>query len=121
MVPNRQGRKPRENGYIIYEDQRYVVITTGFIRKSKNDKTGDMLQSFILDKTVNPNVAVKTGQDKAVCFDCPCRPSDPIHDPQSAVYDPDAPECYVIVYQAPTSVWKKFKRGGYARLVDGSL
>lgn len=84
-------------GMILNESENIVSIATF---KSMNDKTGDMVQIWIMLKDVNPVEALKTGQDKAICFDCPHRQG----------------SCYVNVGQAPNQVWKTYKRGGYATL-----
>ncbi len=81
-------------GYSLLDNQPIVVIaTTG----SKNSKTGDMVQTWILRDDIAPNQAVKTGEDYSVCGDCK-------HRGQS---------CYVKTFQAPRSVWAKYQRGGY--------
>jgi hypothetical protein len=99
-------RLPRENGYIIFESDEIVAIATGFKSSSANTKTGGMIQTWFLDKRINPAEAVKTGQDKAVCFDCPFAGGN---------------GCYVAVGKAPLGVWRKYQRGGYFHLVDLSL
>ena len=69
-------------GYSLLDNQPIVVIaTTG----SKNSKTGDMVQTWILRDDIAPNQAVKTGEDYSVCGDCK-------HRGQS---------CYVKTFQAP--------------------
>ena len=55
------------NGYIFYEDNDKVGIVTF---SSNNSKTGDMPQTWILVKNVNPIEAVNTGADKLICGDC---------------------------------------------------
>jgi hypothetical protein len=87
----------KSNGYILYEDSVRVVIATGFVRKSDNIKTGDMVQIWILVKAENPVAAVASGSDVLVCGYCPLR----------------GEVCYVNTGQAPLSVWKCWMRGGY--------
>lgn len=86
---------------IIYEgpsllDSKPIVVltTTG----SKNDKTGDMIQTWIMRADVAPNDAIKNGCDSSVCGDCKLRSNG----------------CYVVVYQAPLSTWRRYKLGGHA-------
>ena len=67
---------------------------------SKNEKTGDMVQVWILRENVHPVVAQRTGSDESVCGDCPQRWS-------------LGGACYVIVAKAPASVWKAYKHGSY--------
>jgi|SRR5262252_6059864 len=99
-------RTPKENGYIIFESDEIVAIATGFKSSSANTKTGGMIQTWFLDKRINPAEAVKTGADKAVCFDCPFA---------------GGQGCYVAVGKAPLGVWRKYQRGGYFHLIDLTL
>lgn len=99
-------KAPRVNSYVVYENDRIVVIATGFTRRSKNSKTGNAIQTWILDKTIDPLRAVKTGKDDAICFDCPFSGGN---------------GCYVQVKNAPLNVWKSYHRGNYPRLIDLSL
>ena len=77
-----------------------ILLLTGLAVKSKNTKTGDMLQTWILLRDVAPNEAQRTGQDESVCGQCPLRPLLHAMDPIG-----DEP-CYVLTYQAPLSTWK---------------
>jgi hypothetical protein len=60
-------------------------------RKSRNAKTGDMIQSWILPVNVDPHTATRTGQDVMVCGTCPFRPT-------------AAGGCYVATHRAPLSI-----------------
>lgn len=79
-----------------------VIIATGFGARSRNEKTGDMIQTWIMRADIDPVSATRTGQDSSVCGDCPHRPA-------------MAGSCYVTVWQAPRSVWDAYKRGIYKR------
>ena len=64
------------NGLVLWEGPSaltgapIVVIATGLKRKSANAKIGaDTVQVWYLPRDVAPNVAVKTGDDEAVCGD----------------------------------------------------
>lgn len=61
------------NSFILFEDAVRVVIATGFTTKSKNVKTGNMIQIWILVKAENPIEASKSGNDSLVCGTCPLR------------------------------------------------
>tara|TARA_R110001599_G_scaffold251011_3_gene450886 strand:- start:3425 stop:3898 length:474 start_codon:yes stop_codon:yes gene_type:complete len=105
-------RPVRENGMKIWEGpsvlnpaKTVIVIVTGLIRKSKNPKTDDMYQGFILLKDTPPHHAVKTGEDEAVCGDCLLRPFLRELRLKAGLKRP----CYVKAYQAPLSVWKAHK------------
>lgn len=56
-----------------------VMIMTGLSRKaseqSKNTKTGPMVQTHIVRQDMAPVVAMMSGADRAICGDCPLRPS----------------------------------------------
>jgi hypothetical protein len=103
----------KPNGYILSESENHVVIATGFADKSANLKTGNMIQIFILYKHENPYLATVSGNDKAVCFDCPLRPS--IARPAGKT------PCYVKTIHAPASIWKAYNRGNYSLLTDYSI
>jgi hypothetical protein len=61
------------NGYTLWENDSVIVVATGFTEASENDKTGGMIQTHILNKHVHPVHARRTGEDEAVCGDCPLR------------------------------------------------
>lgn len=50
-----------------------VVVLSGLATSSRNSKTGDMVQSWILVDGLSPKEAVYTGRDIAICGDCPMR------------------------------------------------
>ena len=87
-------------GMIIWEDDKLVVLATGYKNGSTNSKTGAMVQTYILLKDVSPTEAVKTGQDRAICGDCPHRGDKGKNR-----------SCYVTVFQGPLSVWKNYAAG----------
>lgn len=102
-----------KNGLIVYQgpstiDGRpIVVILTGLASSSSNEKTGGLVQSWILRADVEPHAALKTGDDASVCGQCP-------HRPLLAQQTGGAP-CYVRVGEAPLSVFRAFQRGSYPR------
>jgi hypothetical protein len=101
-------------GYIIWEGlsafdgQPIVLIATGFERPSKNGKTGEMIQTFIVRSDVSPLDALASGDDVSICGDCPLRGS---------VVNGKRTEraCYVRVEHSVQSVWQAYKRGSYAK------
>ena len=105
-----QARRP--NGAIIYQGPSMldgapiVVIATGLNDKSRNAKTGSMVQTWILRADVDPQSAANSGADKSICGDCPLR--------GSIVNGKNVDRaCYVSLFQAPRSVYASFKRGIY--------
>lgn len=97
------------NGRIIaegvspYDGAPIVLIVTGFDKVSSNDKTGSMLQSWILRSDVKPNEAFKDERGRSVCGNCPHHGS-------------RKGSCYVRWYHAPLSVWNCYKRGNYPHI-----
>lgn len=104
-------KKLNKNGRILYEGpsmldgQPIVVIAVGFETRSTNDKTGGMIQSYILRTDVHPAVAFRNGAGSSVCgaTECP-------HFVNKT--------CYVNWGQGPRSVWECYRRGGYAPIGD---
>jgi hypothetical protein len=94
------------NGRVLYEGPSLidgapiVVIATGFTERSANDKTGGMIQTWILRQDIPPHHAFRGPEGESVCGDCPHRLN---------------ATCYVSWWQAPLSVWTCWKSGaGYA-------
>lgn len=91
------------NGVTIYQGPSVidgapiVVVVTGLRNSSANGKTGDMLQTWILRQDVSPVDARKTGADVSICGACTLRDG----------------TCYVVIFQAPRSVWEAWRRGRY--------
>lgn len=65
---------------------------------SDNVKTGRSVQIWILNKSVAPHIAQKTGADESVCGACPNRPK-------------LGGDCYVVTFQGPNAVWRQWKEG----------
>jgi hypothetical protein len=94
-----------ESGYIVWEgksvlDQSIDIVAIATMQ-SNNQKTGDMVQTWIMRSDMHPHEALKSGEDSPVCGDCPLR---------------SGQGCYVNVAQAPAAVWKSYKRGLYPKL-----
>ena len=70
--------------------KRILVALTGHQGGSANRKTGSMAQSWILAEGEHPAEAKHSGEDAAVCGDCPLRSNG----------------CYVTM-MAPGGVWKR--------------
>ena len=88
---------------IFYEDERVIAIATD---NSHNSKTGGMIQSWILLKHYKPQESFRAGKGDTdqvtphseICGNCPHLTNG---------------SCYVLWYQAPLAVYKKWRRGGY--------
>jgi hypothetical protein len=89
------------SGPSLIDGKRIVVIATF---RSANEKTGPMIQTWILRTDRSPIAAVATGADSSICGNCTHRGEGP-HDRT----------CYVNYAQAPESVWHAWRRGVYPR------
>ena len=105
------------NGYVIFEGASrldgapIVVIATGMAGASRNAKTGDMIQTWILRADMPPAEALRTGADSSICGGCPLRGDGA----------GKARACYVTVWQAPRSVHDAYVRGAYPRAALADL
>jgi len=95
-------------GLVLYEGpsqidgKPIVVIANRIAAKSTNEKTGHMVQTFIIRSDINPVAALKSGDDESVCGNCPHRPA-------------NEGTCYVRVFQSVRSTFEAYKRNRYAR------
>ena len=78
-----------------------AIATVG----SRNAKTGDMVQTWIMRDDVKPLEAAQSGADVSVCGDCKHRPI-------------VGGACYVNLGQGPRAVWGAFQRGRYPDAAD---
>jgi len=98
--------------YVIYDGPSLIdgspIVAIAQV-KSGNRKTGDMVQTWILRSDIDPITASRTGQDTAICGDCPHKgkPSD-----KATGWATDR-TCYVNLLFAPNGVYKAYKRGAY--------
>ena len=77
--------------------------------ESNNSKTGNMIQTFILDATVDPLEASRTGRDASICGSCPHRGTPNNNDKGQATNR----TCYVTLAHAPLGKYKAYKKGVY--------
>lgn len=69
-----------------------------------NRKTGDMIQTWILRRNIDPVRALAIGADRSICGSCYHRGA------------PDRPRtCYVNIGQAPLAIYRAYKRGSYRK------
>lgn len=94
-------------GFVFYEGKSAIdgkpIVGIATLSTS-NEKTGDMIQTWIMRSDIHPQDAVKTGEDCSVCGDCPLRGEGGKNR-----------ACYVKVFHAPRGVWTAYKRGAYSR------
>jgi hypothetical protein len=97
----------KHTGYTLYkgpsliDGSPIVVIATV---ESRNVKTGNMVQTWILRADMAPMAAL-AGADESICGACPHRPS-------------LGGACYVDVSRAPSQVFKAYARGAYPDISD---
>ena len=100
------------NGRIVWQGpslldgEPLVVIVTGLTRKSKNTKTANELQTYVMRADVEPHIAKRDGLDFSVCGNC-------FHRLHST--------CYVQVQNAPLAVYRCFAKGRYATLSQADV
>ena len=82
-----------------------VALASCMARPSRNDKTGDMIQTWILRRDMSPIGAAAEDEDDAVCGDCKFRAGN---------------GCYVAL-RSPQAVWKTWKAGNVPRIQPQDL
>ena len=95
-------------GESLLDGQPIVAIA---IKKSSNEKTGDMVQTYILRQDVSPMMANKLGLDASICGDCKHR-GVPSYDEDKATAENRT--CYVTLVHGPTNVYKAYRKGRYS-------
>jgi hypothetical protein len=111
------------NGVVFYEgpsqiDGQPIVAVATF--KTSNDKTGNLIQTWIIRSDVHPSEALDTGADSSICGSCPLRgrivpASESKKKTKSETVNKDR-ACYVLVQQAPAAIFKTYKAGKYPKL-----
>jgi hypothetical protein len=93
--------KPR--GYVVWQgpsllDGKPIVLIATLGGRRSNEKTGAMVQTYILRSDIAPIEAMQTGADSSICGQCPHKPS-------------VNGTCYVRIDTGPNMVYRAFKRG----------
>lgn len=102
------------NGTIIYQGQSLIDgkdIVVIYFNGSKNTKTGNMAQTYIIRSDIDPLLASKIGADYSICGNCKHRGT-PTDDPnrKQAINR----TCYVKLFQGVLAVYKSFMKGNYS-------
>tara|TARA_R110002012_G_C11535100_1_gene600909 strand:- start:117 stop:860 length:744 start_codon:yes stop_codon:yes gene_type:complete len=95
-------------GVSAFDGKPIAAIATGIKRKSKNSKTGAMVQLWIISQDLSPYDASQASSDTSNCGDCKHRHS-------------LGGGCYVDLLKAPNSVYNCYKRGGYEDINAATL
>ena len=93
-------------GPSLIDGKPIAVIATGVYGKSKNAKTGDMIQTYIIRTDIHPMLARRLGLDCSVCGDC-------MHREQST--------CYVNLCHGPINVFIAHTVGSYKDFEAGDI
>jgi len=87
---------------------------------TKNTKTGNLVQTWILRSDMHPGSAINTGDDVSICGTCPLRgiirPAAERSDKRSVQFGDTTNKgrsCYVLVQNAPTQIYHGYQRGIY--------
>lgn len=95
-------------GYVIYDgpsqlDGKRIIVVVCALERSRNAKTGHMVQTYILRADMHPIAAVKAGADYSICGNCKHRGNG----------DGTERSCYVTLAHGPSHVWRSWLRGVY--------
>jgi len=104
ITPKKSERKSK-NSFIVWEGEsqlngKPITLIISGLESTGNRKTGTMIQSWIINSSINPVDATKTGEDASICGNCWRKPS--LGD-----------KCYVTVFQAPNQIYKTYVSGKY--------
>lgn len=95
-------------GFVVYDgpsavDGERIVVIVCALERSRNAKTGHMVQTYILRADMHPIEAVRTGADVSICGGCKHR-GDGTGKGRS---------CYVTLAHGPSHVYRSWLRGVY--------
>ena len=93
-------------GKSLYDGENIMMIATGVFRKSKNSKTGDMIQTYILRKDISPLLARRLGEDKSYCTECKLK--------ENSI-------CYVNLCHGPMNIFKAYHNGSYKHFEEKDI
>lgn len=102
----------KPNGYVFYrgpsllDGAPIIAIMTGFATSSANEKTGALLQTWILREDINPIAAASIGADVSICGNCR-------HRGVVIKGRNKRRSCYVRLDTAPNNIFKAYHRGRY--------
>lgn len=107
---------PKPTGYVIYQGPSLLdgaPIAVVAVTKSRNRKTANMLQTYIIRSDIDPISANRMGLDYSICGHCPHRGR-----ADSNKADGLAPgrSCYVNIGQGPLNVYRTLCRNKYPRV-----
>jgi len=98
-------------GIVVYDgpskiDGKPIVCIVNCFNKSDNEKTGNMLQSWIIRKDIHPQDAINRCEDYSICGSC---------------FKRKTKSCYVLTHQAPSQIYRSYKEGRYLKFESDML
>lgn len=113
------------NGVVFYEgpsliDGAPIVAIATF--KTANEKTGNLIQTWILRSDMHPIHAINDGSDESICGKCPLRGriADASERTKPSQFGGSTTNkdrsCYVLIQNAPTNIYHSYKNGQYPTL-----
>jgi hypothetical protein len=90
------------SGKSLLDGNRIMVIATGIKDKTQNEKTGKMIQTYILRRDIAPMLAKRLGDDDSICGDCKHRENS---------------TCYVNLCHGPMAVYEAYHDDSYTRYI----
>lgn len=104
-------KKDIPTGIILYEgpsllDGKPIVVIANTFKKSANEKTGQMVQTWIMRSDMHPNDALKSGEDSSICGNCKHRGEWDAKKGRRVKHT-----CYVNILHGPTGVFRAYKSG----------
>lgn len=86
---------------------------------TSNEKTGNLVQTWMMRSDIHPIDAINTGADSSICGSCPLRglirPASERTKPSKFAGDTanKGRSCYVLVQNAPLAIWNAYHSGKY--------
>lgn len=109
-------KKP--TGYTLWEGASLIdgspIVAIATV-SSRNKKTGRMIQTWVLRSDIDPITANRTGADYSICGKCPLRGN---ANPAKVSGTADNRGCYVQIGQAPSSIYRSYKKGNYPKAIE---
>jgi len=93
-------------GKSLLDGKRIMVIATGVFGKTENKKTGNMIQTWILRRDINPILARRMGEDYSICGNCKAR---------------EKSTCYVNLGRSPFAIFNAYHDDRYKMFEDKDL
>lgn len=115
--------KAKAIGYVLWEGQSLsdrqpiACVATG-LKRTRNPKTGKMIQTFLFRQDINPCHAVKSGDDSSICNNCPLRQYTVkrLAERLGLKHGHRPPMCYVTTHFSVRNVWYWWGHGSYSLL-----